>query len=417
MVWNINIDRLMQNLFEMAQIGMNKNGGIDRALGSEADYETRQWLMRYWEKNLHLHPVTDPIANMWAKRKGQEDLLPIVMGSHHDAVPDGGKYDGALGVLIATEVMQRVIEENISLKHPFWILSFTGEEPNPFNLSTLGSKVISGRLKKEDLLTCKNRETGESLKDAIARLGGNLDCLEEARIEKGKIAAFIEPHNELGRHLEAENLSIGSVSHITGIYREEILVYGEANHAGTTMMQDRKDAMLALSELALEIELAAKEFENPDVVATMGYVKIKPNEANIIPGEAKAIIDVRTCEKEIQDKILEKIKKAVTEIEKKRQVKIVRTELLNQPCFKMDEQVTGALDAGIEHMGEPKKRMVSMAGHDAANMGLVTKSGMVFVQSVGGKGHCRQEYSKPEDIEKAANAAFYALLKLDKELN
>lgn len=416
MVWNINIDRLMQNLFEMAKIGVNENGGIDRALGSQADYETRRWLMHYWEKNLGLHPEIDPIANMWVKRKGKEDLLPIVMGSHHDAVPDGGKYDGAMGVLIATEIMQRIVEENIPLRHPFWIISFTGEEPNPFNLSTLGSKVISGRLKKEDLLDCENRENGESLKTAIGRLGGNLDRLEEARIEKGKIAAFLEPHNELGRHLEAEGLSVSSVSCITGIYREEIVIHGEANHAGTTMMQDRKDAMLALSELALKIELAAKEFENPDVVATMGYVKIRPNEASIIPGEARAIIDVRTCEKEIQDRILEKVKKAVEEIEWKRQVKIKRIELLNQPCRKMNNEVTAAIDTGIEMAGEPRKQIVSMAGHDAANMGLITKAGMIFAQSVGGKGHCRQEYSRPEDIEKAANAAFYALLKLDKEL-
>ena len=303
----INIDRLMTNLFEMAKIGMNEKGGIDRALGSQADYETRQWLLSYWEKNFKLHPFVDPIANMWVKRKGREPLLPIVIGSHHDAVPDGGKYDGAMGVLIATEIMQRIVEDDIPLRHPVWIISFTGEEPNPFNLSTLGSKVISGRLKKEDLVNCKNRETGESLKDAIAKLGGNFERLDEARIEKGTIAAFLEPHNELGRHLEAEDLSVGSVSCITGIYREEITVLGEANHAGTTMMQDRKDALLALSEIALEIEEAAIEFENPDVVATMGYVKIIPNEASIIPGQAKAIIDIRTCERNIQDQILEKI--------------------------------------------------------------------------------------------------------------
>ena len=101
----INIDRLMTNLFEMAKIGMNEQGGIDRALGSRADYETRQWLLSYWERNFKIHPVVDPIANMWVKREGSEPLLPIVLGSHHDAVPDGGKYDGAMGVLIATEIM------------------------------------------------------------------------------------------------------------------------------------------------------------------------------------------------------------------------------------------------------------------------------------------------------------------------
>lgn len=201
----------------------------------------------------------------------------------------------------------------------------------------------------------KNRETGESLKDAIAKLGGNFEHLDEARIEKGTIAAFLEPHNELGRHLEAEDLSVGSVSCITGIYREEITVLGEANHAGTTMMQDRKDALLALSEIALEIEEAAIEFENPDVVATMGYVKIIPNEASIIPGQAKAIIDIRTCERNIQDQILEKITEAVEKIEKKRQVIVKRKEILNQPCRKMDEDVIAAINAGIEDIGEPKK--------------------------------------------------------------
>lgn len=149
----------------------------------------------------------------------------------------------------------------------------------------------------------------------------------------------------------------------------------------------------------------------------MGYVKIIPNEASIIPGQAKALIDIRTCERNIQDQILEKITEAVEKIEKKREVIVNRKEILNQPCRKMDEDVIAAINAGIESIGEPKRQMVSMAGHDASNMELITKAGMIFVQSVGGKGHCRQEYSKPEDIKKAADAVFYALLKLDKELD
>ena len=415
MTYYINEERLMHNLLEMAKIGRNGNGGIDRALGSRADYETRQWLMKYWREEIGLSTRIDPIANMWIEQKGEEELLPIVMGSHHDAVPDGGKYDGAMGVLIATEIMQCIREQKIKLRHPFCVISFTGEEPNPFNLSTLGSKVISGRLKKEDLQEVKNRETGESLKEAIARLGGDMERLEEARIQPGKIRAFVEAHNELGRHLEAEGFSVSSVTCITGIYREEITFCGEANHAGTTMMPDRKDVLPAVGELALTIEAAAKEFYDPDVVATMGYVKIEPNEANIIPGEAKTIVDIRTCKKEIQNEIVEKIKAAAQEIEQRRGVSIKRKVLLNQSCQKMNDEIRAAVDAGIKETGEPKKQLVSMAGHDAANMGLITKSGMIFVQSVGGRGHCRQEYSRKEDIVKAANALFYALLKLDKE--
>lgn len=417
MQYTINQDRLVTNILEMSRIGRNENGGIDRALGSQADYETREWLKAYWQREMGLTARVDAIANLWIERKGSEDLKPLVMGSHHDAVPDGGSYDGAMGVLAATEVMQTILEQNIPLRHPFQVISFTGEEPNPFNLSTLGSKILSGRLNREKLRDCRNRETGESLKAAIAKLGGDLDRVDEARLEKGSIAAFLELHNEMGRHLEEEKLSTSSVSVITGIYRMGLAVIGEANHAGTTMMTDRKDALLALGELALAVEKAAADFHDPDVVATIGYAKTWPNEASIIAGRMNAIIDIRTVDPAVQESILSSIHKAAREIEQRRGVVIEQKELLNQPCRPMDEIVSRAVDEGIRALGEPPKSLVSMAGHDASNMGLLTRSGMIFVQSVGGRGHCRQEYSRPEDIGKAVNAALYALLKLDKELD
>lgn len=413
----VNEERLMKNIFQMAEFGMNERGGIDRTLGSQADYDTRKWLETYWKEHLGLKTRTDPAANLWSERPGTKDLLPLVMGSHHDAVPDGGKYDGAMGVLIATELMETIIEKNISLRHPFWLISFTGEEPNPFNLSTLGSKVISGRLKAEDLKKSKNRETGEALEDALKRLGGDIGQLNKARILPGNIRAFIEVHNELGRNLDSRNLSVSGVSCITGIYREEITVEGEANHAGTTMMQDRKDAMAALCEVVLIIEKAAREYHNPNVVATVGYAKLVPNEANIIPGEAKAIADIRTCNKEIQNELINKITEAVKKVEQNRRVKIKRKVLLDQMPQKLNSVVMQAIREGITHIKEPDIEIPSMAGHDAANMGLITMAGMIFVRSVGGKGHCRQEFSRKEDIAKAANAALYALLKLDKELD
>ena len=143
----INKARLEKNLFELAKIGKNEHGGIDRALGSDADYEARKWLQDYWEKKLGIPARLDAIANMWVKRPGTEDLVPIVIGSHHDAVPDGGMYDGALGVLGATEILQTMIENHIQTRHPIEVVSFTGEEPNPYNVSTLGSKVLSGTKK------------------------------------------------------------------------------------------------------------------------------------------------------------------------------------------------------------------------------------------------------------------------------
>ena len=416
MGYEINGARLMHNLFTMAKFGQNEGGGIDRSLGSQADYDTREWLKSYWQEHLQVNPETDAIANLWVKYSGIENKKPLVIGSHHDAVPDGGKYDGAMGVLIATEVLETIVEQGIMLKHPLYVISFTGEEPNPYNLSTLGSKVISGRLRKEDLFPIHNRETGESLENTIKRLGGDISSLEEARIHPGELAGFLEVHNELGRHLEAQGLHVSGVSTITGIYREEIQVCGENNHAGTTMMQDRKDAFLALADFAVGLNEIVGAYKDPDVVGTMGYAKISPNEANIIPGSAVGIIDIRTCEKKIVLEIVKKLNELTKEIEKSRKVKIVRHVLLDQPARFMDEDIIRIVKENLAKMNEPENVMVSMAGHDASNMQLITKAGMIFTRSVGGKGHCKEEFTEDEDVIKAGQLAFETILRMDGEL-
>lgn len=416
MGYEINGARLMHNLFTMAKFGQNEGGGIDRSLGSQADYDTREWLKSYWQEHLQVNPETDAIANLWVKYSGIENKKPLVIGSHHDAVPDGGKYDGAMGVLIATEVLETIVEQGIMLKHPLYVISFTGEEPNPYNLSTLGSKVISGRLRKEDLFPIHNRETGESLENTIKRLGGDISSLEEARIHPGELAGFLEVHNELGRHLEAQGLHVSGVSTITGIYREEIQVCGENNHAGTTMMQDRKDAFLALADFAVGLNEIVGAYKDPDVVGTMGYAKISPNEANIIPGSAVGIIDIRTCEKKIVLEIVKKLNELTKEIEKSRKVKIVRHVLLDQPARFMDEDIIRIVKENLAKINEPENVMVSMAGHDASNMQLITKAGMIFTRSVGGKGHCKEEFTEDEDVIKAGQLALETILRMDGEL-
>lgn len=416
MGYEINGARLIHNLFAMAKFGQNEGGGIDRSLGSQADYDTREWLKSYWQEHLKIEPETDAIANLWVKHNGTENKKPLVIGSHHDAVPDGGKYDGAMGVLIATEVLETIVEQGIMLKHPLCVISFTGEEPNPYNLSTLGSKVISGRLRKEDLFPIHNRETGESLEDTITRLGGDISSLEEARIHPGELAGFLEVHNELGRHLEAQGLHISGVSTITGIYREEIQICGENNHAGTTMMQDRKDAFLALADFAVGLNEIVGAYKDPDVVGTMGYAKISPNEANIIPGSAVGIIDIRTCERKIVLEIVKKLDELTKKIEKSRKVKIVRHVLLNQPARFMDEDIIKIVKENLVKINEPENVMVSMAGHDASNMQLITKAGMIFTKSVGGKGHCKEEFTEDEDVIKAGQLALETILRMDGEL-
>ena len=182
----------MGRLRSLSKIGQNKAGGIDRQLASAADAEARKWLINCWKNELGLLVKIDPIANLWAEAaKNNTSQKPIVLGSHHDTVPNGGMFDGALGVLMATEVMQTLLENQVSLEHPLRLVSFTGEEPNSFAVSTLGTKVLSGRLRTEDLLQIKDRSTGESLQSAINRLGGDILQAEGARLPPDSIAGFL----------------------------------------------------------------------------------------------------------------------------------------------------------------------------------------------------------------------------------
>lgn len=412
----INIDRLIENVLELGTIGENKEGGIDRTLGSENDLPARAWLQMYWHQAFNIETHVDAIANMWIDLKGTQDLKPIVLGSHHDAVPNGGKYDGALGVLMATEVMQTIMEQGIKLRHPVSLVSFTGEEPNPYGISTLGSKALAGKITKEKITGYSHRDTKENLAAAIKRLGGDIEKWDQLR-KKEEIRAFLECHIEQGNRLEKLDLPTAAVSSITGIYREEIIVSGEANHAGTTMMDSRKDAFLGACDVALAIEKLLLEFKDNDIVGTIGYIKNMPNEANIIPDKTTMILDVRISDEEKKIQLQHLINEKVKGIECARGVKVNRSIVLNQPAQLMSGKVIQAVNQGIESAGSKPVQMVSMAGHDASNMAAMADSGMIFVRSIDGKSHCKEEYSAPKDIEICANAMLQAVIILDEEMD
>lgn len=434
----INKERLERNLYELGKIGRNEHGGIDRALGSKEDLLAREWLRAYWEDKMGLKVRHDAIANMWVlyDSKLQENttgkpsgntnentkegssgeyqpLPPIVIGSHHDAVPDGGMYDGALGVLGATEIVETLMEAGVKLNHPIEIVSFTGEEPNPYNVSTLGSKVLSGRLVREDLEKLTSYIDGSPLSECISAAGGDIEKAEEALIKPGEIDSFIELHIEQGRRLFDRGLTSASVNCITGIYRENIIVHGEANHAGTTVMDNRHDAFLAAGEFALGYEKIIKEEHRDDVVGTIGYVKVLPNAASIIPGSVELILELRCCSEEIRQRVKARVGVLTKEIDEKRGVTIERKLNLDQKEMPMDPEVIAAIDQGIAIMGQEPVTLVSMAGHDAANMARVTRSAMIFVQSINGKSHCPEEATDIDRIEETVNAMLQAVLILD----
>lgn len=413
----VNKERIEDNLKKLSTFGINKKGGIDRSFGSSTDVAARKWIKASWEKDLELPVTVDAAANLWIRMDGEENLPAIVLGSHHDAVANGGMYDGALGVILAEEVMKKIKEEKYKLRHPLAVVSFSAEEPNPFNISTLGSRSVSGKLKKEQLKDVVDKINNTKLEDAVALLGGDLENLDKAVIKPKDISAFIECHIEQGRRLYDRKLSLGVVTKITGIYREEIHIIGEANHAGTTLMEHRHDAMLAASEVCLSLEKIIKNMNRDDVVGTVGYIKASPNSANIIAEDVSIIVEIRATESYIVKSILEDLSTAMNRVSNKRTVKILRKIILNQPEVSMDETIRTSLKRAIKSMEEPFIEIASMAGHDSAHMAEITKTGMLFVPSIGGKSHCPDEKTNIDDIEKVGNALLQTVLMLDKELD
>ncbi|RYM06378.1 Zn-dependent hydrolase [Sporolactobacillus sp. THM7-7] len=413
----VNGKRINQRLKKLAEFGINDHGGIDRSFGSAADIAARNWLKEWWQKVFQSEVKVDPVANLWIEVTGKEKLPPIVLGSHHDAVANGGKYDGSIGVLLAAEVMQTLEEAHFPMRHPMRIVSFSAEEPNPYNISTLGSRSITGVLTKKDLEMVTHDATKVKLTDTIRSLGGDVDHLAGNLLHPRDLSAFLECHIEQGRNLFDCGRSVAVVKGITGIYREKIKVIGEANHSGTTLMKDRHDALLAGSELNLALEEIILNTNQRDVVGTVGRFDVLPNAANIIPGEVDLIAEVRTTDEETLQQIIDELSSRIRVIEKGRRVRILRETILNQKSVPMDQQVQLTLKKVLTSMNEPFLEIPSMAGHDAVHMAPIAKTGMLFVPSIDGKSHCPEEETNLEDIIKAGNVLLQTVIALDKELD
>ena len=411
----INRDRLNSLIEELARFGFNRFNGIDRTTFTKAEMDARNWLIKNLN-NLNLDVRVDEAANIWAKREGESTLPVIAFGSHIDTVPNGGKYDGALGVLMAFEVMKVLQENNISTRHPLELVSFSAEEPNPFGLSTFGSRAITGKLKKEDIQGVKNPE-GQLLTKALKSAGGDPEKFEGCLRGSSELSAFLEVHIEQGKRLINRSIPVGIVTAITGIYREEVTVIGEANHAGTTLMEDRKDALTAASEMIIALEGICRDYPVNEVVGTVGKMVVQPNATNIIPSEVTFSIEIRgKSEQEIKE-VVESWSKKVEELTNKRPVNITRKVLLDQDPSLMDKSIIDAMEKQSQLLGYPSMHLGSMAGHDATHLASITRSGMLFVPSIDGKSHCPEENSHLEDIEKVANVLLNTILELDKKLD
>ncbi len=393
-----------------ATYGKNEYGGVTRPSFSPADHKVRQLFIEELTE-MGLQVAIDGAANIWGKYKGTgKKEGSIVIGSHLDSVPNGGKYDGPLGVLMAKEIVKSLIESNIRLDHDIEIVSFTAEESNDFNLSTFGSRSFVGRLTAEMVKGARDLK-GARLSDELIKVNGGIDKFGMMKSMHSKKKAFIELHIEQGQRLENANIPMAVINSVVGTYRSTVRVLGQPNHSGTTMMKDRKDALTAASEMILAVERYCSDKGN--VVGTVGKLTVSPNAANIIPGQIDFILEVRAEKSETIQRTVKDIQEVWREIATSRDVEIQQEVFLDQKPEVLDEEIVTCLVETAREMNEPCLILPSMAVHDAAHMASVTKSAMVFVKSINGKSHCPEEYSHPDDIEKAGNLILYGIINLD----
>lgn len=410
-----NRQRFTERLTDFSKIGRNADGGMDRPFGSDSDRDARRYLMALGE-SAGFEMKIDAIGNIWGTIQGFHSAdLAIVIGSHHDSVPNGGHLDGALGVLMGIEVMQSLRECGFANSHPLQFVSFTAEEPNPFDLSTLGSRTVAGRLEVATLSAARDW-TGRTLVDAMVAVGGNVADAHTARKSAHDIGAFLELHIEQGRRLEERKLSIGVVTDICGIYREVVTVTGEANHAGTTELAHRHDALLASAEMVLAVEQMLLEINDLNLVGTVGRLSVLPNAVNIIPGTCTWTLELRGRSSEdvhrLRDACVEKWKSIVH----RRGVTFERVVILDQQPQPMDDIIIATLTDTALQLQISAMPLASMAGHDATHIASFTRAGMIFVPSIGGKSHCKEEKTPLIDIERAFHVLAQSVMSLDRTL-
>ncbi|MXN43987.1 Zn-dependent hydrolase [Shinella kummerowiae] len=357
----------------------------------------------------------DAAGNLTARRPGKKPGLgTIMLGSHSDTVPDGGRYDGIAGVAVALEVARALADQGIELDHDLEVVDFLAEEVSIFGVSCIGSRGMAGVL-PEDWLT--RQSGGLTLEQGIRDAGGDPARIQaEARRD---IAAFLELHIEQGPVLETEKRDIGVVTAIAGITRIEIIVEGRADHAGTTPMGSRADALAAAARLVTGIEALAKSLSDgpSHFTATVGEFSIEPNAANVVPSRARLLIDARAEDRTAMDLFAGSVDLLVEQLARETGTAIEAPRRIsdNMPT-PGDPLLLDVLDAACETVGASHRRMASGAGHDTAWMARVTRSAMIFVPCLGGRSHAPEEFAETDDIALGAAVLLNAVIQLDEKL-
>ena len=405
---SVNASRLEQSLLTLATFGRDADGAPNRVAFSDGDIAGRGYAMSLMLE-AGLQVSIDAAANIIGKRKGTEPgLKPIAFGSHIDMVPHGGNYDGCAGSMAAIEVIQVLKDENINTRHPLEVILFSNEEGG-----VMGSRAMAGELSTEALQV--RNSTGYTMAQGIQRLGGDTTRLSEAKRLPGELTAFLELHIEQGGLLDTEEVDIGIVEGIVGLNWWDVTLKGKANHAGTTPMHMRQDALLAAARFIQAVNEEALQM-NGTQVATVGRIQALPGAPNVIPGTVTLSLEIRDLSDEVIFKLYDKIVARGNTIAEESGVAIsfLKLDTTGKPAL-TDSRIQKVIASEAESLQLSTKQMQSGAGHDAQDIALIAPSGMLFVPSEGGLSHAPDEFTHPEELAKGAQVLLQTILHIDRE--
>jgi N-carbamoyl-L-amino-acid hydrolase len=380
-------------------------GGINRVAYSDADLAGRAFTRDLF-REAGLTTRIDPAGNIFARIDGTDrSLKPILIGSHVDSVTDGGNYDGPVGSMSAIEVARSLRERNVRLRHPLDVVIWSNEEGG-----TIGSKAAIGHIGPADL--DRVARSGRTIREGIQLVGGNVARLDEAVMKRGDLHCYMELHIEQGGLLEKASVQIGVVEGIVGLRWFEITVTGFSNHAGTTPMDQRQDAMLAAAKFTVAVNDAVRAVPGR-TVATVGRVVVTPNTTNVIPGQVVLTVDLRDLDESKIAHFTERFEQLGREIGPATGTTFSFARSVDSDPALSDPRVMSWIESSAALLGLTRQRMPSGAGHDAQEIARIAPMGMIFVPSVGGISHSPREMTRPDDVINGANVLLNAVVAAD----
>lgn len=394
----MNMHRILSTLNSFNNLGISTQlDGINRLAFTHNERLAALKFSMYCQE-LGMSVYFDKVGNVIARKDGKNnDLPPVVIGSHIDTVPEGGKYDGLLGVVGALEVVRHLNDLNIVTDHPIEIIAFSCEESSRFNVATIGSKYLCGMLNEEDMKTLKDKD-GQTLLEVVQTMTST-DSSSNINHDNNHMKAFLELHIEQGPILEKKEKDIGIVTHIAAPNRLKVTLKGQTSHSGSTPMPLRKDALACGAEIIMAVETIGNEYHQDGTVATVGGIHVTPNTMNAVAGDVTLLIDIRGIDKDVTNTVSKKILEQIDEITKRRDIQSTVDSLGQDTPVKLSEEIATIIEEKVKAQKLSYRFMFSGAGHDAMNMAQFCPTSMIFIPCKDGISHSPLESVTNQQIE------------------